>query len=78
MKAIQVRYLGPTNNRGSRFKAFVANGASVTVPYHYGASTDDNARIAADALMDKLAWAGVAVNGMGSLPNGDYVFTLSA
>jgi len=77
MKAIQVRYFGPTNNRGSRFKAFVAGGASVTIPYHYGASTDDNARMAADALMNKLCW-GFDISGAGSLPNGDYVFTLAA
>ena len=76
MKAIQVRYLGPTNSRGSRFKAFVAGGASVTVPYHYGASTDANARMAAGALMDKLAWA-FDISGAGALPNGDYVFTLA-
>jgi hypothetical protein len=77
MKAIQVRYIQSTKTLGSRWKAWVQGGASVIVPYDYSMNAEDNARMAADALMNKLCW-GFDISGTGSLPNGDYVFTLSA
>lgn len=58
--AIQTKYLGPTNSRGSRIKAERADGGeSVTVPYDYALSTSDNHAAAIQALVDKLDWADV-------------------
>lgn len=75
MKAIQVKYLGPTNTKPSRWKAFVEGGASATLSYDYALNSDGNARQAAQQLIDKLQWQ-YAITGSGSLPNGDYVFTI--
>lgn len=35
MIAIQTKYVGPTNTRGSKIKAFTSNGHSVSVSYHH-------------------------------------------
>jgi hypothetical protein len=42
MVAIQTKYIGPTNTRGSRIKAWTDTGFSVTIGYDY--SLDDEAR----------------------------------
>ena len=76
MKAIQVRYIGPTKTLGSRWKAWVFGGASVTLPYDYAMNSEENARCAAHALAAKLAWRS-PITGSGGLPNGDYVFTIA-
>lgn len=57
MKAIRVRFLGPTNTRGSRWKASVADGqdiASVTVSSDH--SMSDPQLRALEALVTKLGW----------------------
>ena len=55
---IAVKYHGPTNHRGSRFTATVADwdGTKVraTVPYHYSMDPSDNALAAAQAVMEKV------------------------
>ena len=76
MKAIQVKYLGPTNYKGSRWKAWVEGGANITLPYDHALNSEANARCAAQALAAKLAWR-FPITGSGVLPNGDYVFTSS-
>ena len=70
-QAIQVKYLGPTNYRGSRYKATAAAG-SVTVSADNALSTEGNVIAAAQALRDKFGWNG----GMayGQLADGSYVF----
>jgi hypothetical protein len=40
MQAILTKYLGPSNTRGSRIKAYAECGLSVTVPYPHQASGD--------------------------------------
>ena len=75
MKAIQVRYLGCTNHKPSRWKAFAADGLQVTRSYDHALQPEDNARCAALKLIDKMNW-NVKITGSGSLPNGDYVFTI--
>lgn len=75
MKAIQVRYLAATNYRGTRVKAFAEGGFSVTLARDYELTFDGNARVAAQALIDKMKWNS-KINGSGYLPNGDAVFTL--
>lgn len=56
MKAILVKYLGPTNSRGSRLKAIEPDGKSVTIPYPHDLNHDEGYRKAAEALMEKMKW----------------------
>lgn len=58
MKAITVRYLGPTNTRGARLKASDRDGSSITVSYDYGLSRDERHDSAALALCEKMGWTG--------------------
>ena len=76
MQAIQVKYLGPTDTKGTRYKAKCASG-SFTHDYEYEYDSDVNAMRAAKSLLKKLNWfSELEVAGFGSLPNGDYVATL--
>jgi len=58
MKAITVRYIGPTNTRGARMKADDGDGNSVTISYDYELSRGERFRAAARALCDKMNWHG--------------------
>lgn len=58
MKAITVRYIGPTNTRGARMKADDGDGNSVTIPYDYELSREERYRSAARALCEKMNWHG--------------------
>lgn len=81
MKAIQTKYLGPTNYKGSRIKAWADGWGSATVSYDHGHPMPQ--LVAVKALLDKVN-AGHASRGSatriemptvwGGLPNGDYVF----
>lgn len=71
MQTIQVKYLGPTNTRGSRLKAF-CYGGSITKPIDNARTIDHNAKIVAFELASQLKWSGAYVGG--TLPNGDRVF----
>ena len=53
MQAIVVKYLGPTQARGSRFKASCLAG-NVTLPIDNAMSLEANAALAAAALCNKL------------------------
>jgi hypothetical protein len=75
MKAIQVKYLGCTNHKPSRSKAFAEDGLQVILPYDHSLQFEDNARCAALKLIDKMNWK-MKITGEGNLPNGDYVFTI--
>lgn len=55
MQAIQTRYLGPTDYRGSRVKASCQAG-SVTLTWYDALDTEGNHDAAAFALADKLKW----------------------
>ena len=74
MKAIEVKYLAPTNSKGSRLKAFI-KGTSVTEQLDYGNESDVQSLDLAQKLIKKLNWK-VEINGFGTLPNGNQVFTL--
>jgi hypothetical protein len=41
MVSIHTKYLGPTNARGSRIKAYTTSGFSATIPYDYSLSDVD-------------------------------------
>lgn len=70
MQAIVTKYLPATNTKPSRIKA-TSSAGSVTVSYSYDLDTEGCHRQAAQALCEKLGWAGQYVTG--GLPNGDYV-----
>jgi hypothetical protein len=79
MQAIVVKYLGPTNRHGSRYKA-TAEGGSVIVPCDSSLSDDENHLHACEALAHKMKWTpeyGRRFEGKwieGGLPNGLTVF----
>lgn len=54
-QAIQTRYIGPTNYRGSRVKATAETG-SVTLSWDNALNATDNHRIAAEALANRHGW----------------------
>lgn len=57
MQSITVKYLGPTNTKGSRFKATHTTGSrSVTRPYDYALTISENEWEAARALILELGW----------------------
>lgn len=55
MIAIQTKYLGPTNTKGARIKAFTCNGHSATVDYDYALSDEKLHFEAVKALKEKCA-----------------------
>jgi len=65
MKAIECRYLGPTNTLGARIKATAGKECSITIPYPYELSGEDVApaqtpyKKAARALIEKMGWQNV-------------------
>lgn len=70
-QGIEVRFIGPTNFRGSRWKAVTASGHSLTQSQDYALSPEENATEAARLLAVKLGWSGVWFGG--TTRNG-YVF----
>lgn len=74
MQAIETRYLGPTNTRGSRIKATAAAG-SITIHYDDALNSDENHKRAAIALAQKYGWEGRLVEGGSPGGSGNvYVF----
>lgn len=79
MQAIVVKYLGPTNSRGSRLKAY-ADAGSITISYPYELNREDGYLKAAEALREKLGWTGEHYGALvsGGLPNnGGTVFVMT-
>lgn len=75
MKAIQIKYLAPTNTQGSRLKAFVEGCKPLTVARDYAATYDSQEIELANEYIKTLDW-NVKISGIGQIPNGDYVVTL--
>ena len=63
MKAIETRFHGPTNRRGSRVIATEPDGSSHTHPWDYALNSTQNHASAARALADKLGWNAPQVGG---------------
>ncbi len=63
MKAIETKYHGPTDTRGSRFSACDSDGNRVSVSYDYALNSEDNHRAAAEALKAKMGWDGELIGG---------------
>lgn len=56
MKSIRVKFLGPTDTKGSRYVASDGDGNKITVPYNYDLDSGANCEAAAQALCDKMGW----------------------
>jgi hypothetical protein len=67
MQAIYTRYLGPSDTRGTRVKAF-ADAGSITLSWDHRLNPEGNHKAAAEALANKLGWHGKWFGG--SIPNG--------
>lgn len=79
MQAIVVKYLGPTNCRGSRYKA-TAQAGSITLDADMRYGPEENAKLAATALREKFGWTDAKSRNYGKewihgfLPDGTHVF----
>lgn len=78
MQAIQTRFLGPTNVKGSRIKAWCDAGV-IQIPYPHELSGQACHRKAAEALIVKLGWTSPYYGPLlgGHLPNGDHAFVFN-
>lgn len=72
MKAIQTKYLSPTNRRGARIVASDLDGNRCTISYPHEFSGERTHWEAAHALCRKMGWTG-KLHG-GTLGAGSYVF----
>jgi hypothetical protein len=68
MKAIQTKFMGPTDFKGARVKAWI-EGIPLVMPWNHGLEAVDNHGAAARALAVSLKWSGRLVGG--SLPDPD-------
>lgn len=76
MKAIETKYLGPTDFKGSRIVADDGDGNRVTISYPYELSGEEVHRAAAVALCEKMGWSGADTLVGGSTKRG-YVFVFT-
>jgi hypothetical protein len=77
MQAIQTRFLGPTNNRGARVKAYSEGfPRGVIVEWDYAEGIEDNHRRAVEAFVMAKEWHGLWV--MGGAPGGGTVWVCIA
>jgi hypothetical protein len=64
MVAIQTKFIGPTNTRGSRVKAWIPNDRAwasepvraLTIDWNHALDSEDNHKAAAVALIARLGW----------------------
>lgn len=73
-QAIQTRYAGPTDSRGSRI-IVKADAGRMTVSWDHALDVTENHTAAARKFAEKYGWEGKWVGG--SLPGGGYVFVWS-
>jgi hypothetical protein len=77
MKAILTRYLGPTNTRGSRVKAWAEGVPPVTMTWHAELGVEENHTAAASDLVAKYGWGVKTRLVGGGLPDGTgYAFVM--
>ena len=63
MIAILTKFIGPTNYRGARVKAFTTSGLRIIVPWDHALNVEENHDAAAIALCRKMGWGGKLVRG---------------
>lgn len=56
MQSVSTRFLGPTNFRGSRYKATTSGGMTLTVEADHRLGSEENHYRAARLLIEKLEW----------------------
>ena len=56
MNSITVKWLAPTDRKGSRIVARTVSGCRLTIPWDYSISGDENSDKAAMMLARKLEW----------------------
>jgi len=61
MQAICTKYIGPTNFKGSRIKAYCESGLSVTIPNPDKELMEDSHRVAVAVFLEKFGWPGTAL-----------------
>ena len=74
MKAIQIKYCGPTNTKGARWKVWAMDNAVKYYNRDYGFNAQVDANFCVSAYIAYIGWDDNFV--MGTLPNGDYVAVL--
>jgi len=78
MIAILTKYLGPTNARGARIKAWRGDDptVSVTIPYDYAGGAEQRHRDAAEQLCARFDWLqdGMVLVGGGTQTGYAFVF----
>ena len=72
MQAIQVKYLGPTNTKGARLKAWAASGVSIIEDRDYAIDASKQAQIMCELYAKKMNWHYSTMH-FGTLPNQDWV-----
>ncbi|PMX08447.1 MULTISPECIES: hypothetical protein [unclassified Pseudomonas] len=71
MQAIVTKYLGPTNTKTSRIKAYcLTDTKGLTVSWDHGKSSDENHKDAAEAFKALKNWSNYTATVMGSMPDG--------
>jgi hypothetical protein len=63
MIAIETKYIGPTNTRGSRYVAFTCNGHRLSMTAENDKNSEENQGMVARALADKMGWKGQLIGG---------------
>ena len=76
MKVIQVKYMGPTNTKGSRLKLSVEGWKPVIESLNYALSIEQQAQNMASTFA-RDNWQ-LSITGCGSLSNGDFVYTIDS
>lgn len=75
MKAITVKFLGPTDTKGSRLKAIDSDHNTVTIPYPHAEHSEGRYAQAAIALCKKMGWDGTLIEGWAEDGKAVYVFS---
>lgn len=70
MIAIQTKYLGPTNHRGARVKAWTANGRQLTIDYPYDAREGADAHAVAAVELARMILTDIRETTPGAYPFG--------
>lgn len=74
MKAIQIKYLAPTNHKGARLKASAHGCKSLTVSFDHS-KDDGGCNELTKEFIVRQNWKS-EITGTGQLPNGDFVATI--
>ena len=77
MKAIQIKFMGATDTKGSRLKAWAEGCPGMIESLDYGVDIEEQAYGLAMRYMVGMNWVECTLAGFGTLPSGDWVAVLS-